>query len=521
MRGKFNIEAQHFLKLAAKNGAVANQIMDTTSLSCPRQARRHRSGIILVVLASAFYLLLSLKTPLHASPQDAEKLGRSAYCGLCHTDIYQQWNASTHHFSSFNNPIYRKVILENVGLEDVATRKFCSGCHDPILKTADLDEIDINSWQANSGITCLACHRMTDIGEKNGDYTIKAPFLHPFALADDPTLHRAHEIMLERSPWLHRNVLSKKSYKQPQFCAACHSLEVPASINGHQDLRILDEYRSWQNSPYAPANSTHQNKGQANCQSCHMPLVPSSDPAAVGGMVHDHSFAAGNTALPVFNRDFDHLNKVEKFLTNNIMSVSLNGVRKEKEGAWATPENIHIEAGDIIELSILVSNTGVGHHFPGGTADSNEAWIAVECLDENGNLLAARGLIEANAPLPENIPRFGVHFVDALGKVTNRGTTTTRAVSKKIDTRIPPGESRVVETTIEIPHIEARPVRMRVSLNWRKYGPEFIAWVFAGRWTSETPITTLSRFEFDLGGTEEIATLNPTQQEWKIDNEND
>jgi len=34
----------------------------------------------------------------------------SQECGRCHRDIYEQWNISSHHFSSFNNQWYRKSI---------------------------------------------------------------------------------------------------------------------------------------------------------------------------------------------------------------------------------------------------------------------------------------------------------------------------------------------------------------------------------------------------------------------------
>src|SRR4029078_11846021 len=34
----------------------------------------------------------------------------SESCGRCHTDIYEQWKSSMHHFSSFNNQWYRKSI---------------------------------------------------------------------------------------------------------------------------------------------------------------------------------------------------------------------------------------------------------------------------------------------------------------------------------------------------------------------------------------------------------------------------
>ncbi|PCI64272.1 MAG: hypothetical protein COB38_12870, partial [Gammaproteobacteria bacterium] len=165
------------------------------------------------MLLSKFFLLsitvlltLSLQQAVAEKTQDpvpAEKLGKSEYCGLCHTEIYQQWNASSHHFSSFNNPIYRKVILSEVGTEDEKTLRFCAGCHDPLLAASNqLSPLDVDSWPANSGITCLSCHRMTNIGEKNGDYIINEPILHPFALADNPSLQKAHEFLLDLTPWL-------------------------------------------------------------------------------------------------------------------------------------------------------------------------------------------------------------------------------------------------------------------------------------------------------------------------------
>ena len=112
------------------------------------------------LLSITVLLILSLQQAVAEKTQDpvpAEKLGKSEYCGLCHTEIYQQWNASSHHFSSFNNPIYRKVILSEVGTEDEKTLRFCAGCHDPLLAASNqLSPLDVDSWPANSGITCLS-----------------------------------------------------------------------------------------------------------------------------------------------------------------------------------------------------------------------------------------------------------------------------------------------------------------------------------------------------------------------------
>ena len=122
---------------------------------------------LLLIIIVSFVIFISLNlSPNRSSTQFAlaatksdtgknipsEKLGSSEYCGHCHTEVFQQWNASAHHFSSFNNPIYRKVALQTLEEKGVETLKFCAGCHDPLpLLSGELDDInkiDLNSWSA-------------------------------------------------------------------------------------------------------------------------------------------------------------------------------------------------------------------------------------------------------------------------------------------------------------------------------------------------------------------------------------
>ncbi len=431
-------------------------------------------------------------------PVPAEKLGKSEYCGLCHTEIYQQWNASSHHFSSFNNPVYRKVVLSEVGTEDEETLRFCAGCHDPLLLAANkLSPLNVNSWPANSGITCLSCHRMTNIGEKNGDYVINEPILHPFALADNPSLQKAHEFLLKLSPWLHRSVMSKPIYKEPEFCATCHTLEVPASINGHTNLKVLDEYRSWSESEYNSASTGHES-GSRKCQDCHMPLFASKDPAATDGMAHSHSFAAGNTTLAAFNQDLEHLEKAQQFLSNGIVELQLLGLRTRHQDPFLSPGEIKVTSNSLVELKLSIFNKAVGHHFPAGTADSNQAWLSLVCVDAEGHVIAQQGNIDTDNRLPDDAVRFGVTFVDAEGNPTNRRTTTTRAVALQDSFLIPPRRSREVQLGFALPPEFQAPLKVKIKLNWRKYDPKFIDWVFDGRPTPPQPITTITELEFEL-----------------------
>src|SRR5262245_33972179 len=124
------------------------------------------------------YFGLSPARPADGRFIPAEGLGNSDYCGACHTDIYQQWSASSHHFSSFNNPFYRRVALHTLERRGRDVLALCAGCHDPLpLLSGELDRLDLKGWTANAGITCLACHRIAEVHGGNGGYTLRAPKL--------------------------------------------------------------------------------------------------------------------------------------------------------------------------------------------------------------------------------------------------------------------------------------------------------------------------------------------------------
>ena len=63
----------------------------------------------------------------------AEYFLQSEACERCHSDIYKQWESSSHHFSSFNNQWYRKSIEYMQEVNGVKQSKWCAGCHDPAL----------------------------------------------------------------------------------------------------------------------------------------------------------------------------------------------------------------------------------------------------------------------------------------------------------------------------------------------------------------------------------------------------
>ena len=90
----------------------------------------------------------------------------SETCGQCHKKIYDEWNASSHHFGSFNNQFYRKAIEYMQDTQGSPQgSKWCAGCHDhAVFFNGRFDkpiktQIDTPEAHAGLGLHQLPCHR--------------------------------------------------------------------------------------------------------------------------------------------------------------------------------------------------------------------------------------------------------------------------------------------------------------------------------------------------------------------------
>src|SRR5207344_161203 len=108
----------------------------------------------------------------------------SATCAKCHKDIYDQWNSSAHHFSSFNNQWYRKSIEYMQDVVGTKPSKWCGGCHDmAVLLTGRMDRPireTIDTPQSQAGIGCLVCHSIVDVKGTmgQGSFVLEYPAMH-------------------------------------------------------------------------------------------------------------------------------------------------------------------------------------------------------------------------------------------------------------------------------------------------------------------------------------------------------
>jgi hypothetical protein len=308
-------------------------------------------------------------------------LAGSFNCGTsgCHTQIVEEWKASMHRHAARNDH-YRaqvKLRIHDVPVKPHAGARFCSACHEPIaVMSGEVDPTGRGiefSENIEEGISCLACHRITEVFDVtgNGSYIMDAPRM---ATDGSSLLTRA---AIRAKPAAHRTELMRPGLREPTFCAACHQLTVGPGIIKSGFFNVQQTYDEWLHTQYAVKSG----KAYKRCQDCHMPLVDSTDPAARAGKHRSHRFPGANTMRPFLDGDKEQLEITQKFLKSGIVTLDLRWDGEVKPSSTA-------------RLIATVTNTGVGHRFPTGTVDMHDIWIELLVDDAAGTRVFASGLID-------------------------------------------------------------------------------------------------------------------------------
>ncbi len=429
------------------------------------------------------------------------KVGAST-CVRCHASIVDQWARSAHRYSSFNNVFYRATI------EDMRTRvgfeksKWCAGCHDPAIMMAGgmTREIEPFSAQAQSGLTCLACHAIDRIHDVtgNGAYNVgdDRPDPYIFAGAKTGPLAFVHDLAVKARPEVHKALMKKPFFATAEFCAACHKVSLDVPVNEYRWIRGQNDYDAWHDTGVAgnAARTFYLPKTPKVCQDCHMPPEPATlgDAAAKGGMVRSHRFLAVNTALPHVRGDRETIERTEAFLRDRKLRLDLVAMRG---------------AGEAADLRVVVRNLGVGHTFPGGTNDSNEGWLHVRVTDpETGALLFESGAIAGDGYVDRDAHFYGAVLVDRHSQRIRRRNAQDIHSAIYANT-IGPGTAQVVRYRFPVPPaLRSRPVRVEVALRWRKFKREYTEFVFAEHRREpvpDLPVSTICETRADVGPGEE------------------
>jgi len=451
-------------------------------------------------------------------------------CKRCHKDIYNQWNSSAHHFSSFNNQWYRKSIEYMQDTVGTKPSKWCGGCHDPaVLYAGKMDtpiKQIVHTPEAQAGLGCMMCHSIADVKSTmgQGDFYLEYPKLHELAASKNPLVRGLHDFIIKLNPEPHRRVFLKPFMKQQtaEFCSSCHKVHLDVPVNHYRWIRGFNEYDNWQASGVSGegARSFYYPAKPQQCADCHMPLVPSNDFGNVAGKVHSHRFPGANTALPTANEDAAQLKATEDFLTSGAVTVDIfalspasvplkAGAAAQRElattfavgeeaegrivpGASSDAEPALVTApldrvqpavrrGDTVRVDVVVRTKRVGHFFPGGTVDAYDTWLELKGVDDKGWTIFWSGMVENDGKGPVEK---GAHFyrslqVDAHGNPINkRNAWATRAV---VYVRlIPPGAADTVHFRMKIPEETSSKITLTARLCYRKFAWFNTQFAFAG-----------------------------------------
>ncbi len=498
---------------------------------------------------------------LNAQKIPSQYFMESDSCKRCHEDIYNQWNSSAHHFSSFNNQWYRKSIEYMQDTVGTKPSKWCGGCHDPaVLYAGKMDtpiKQIVHTPEAQAGLGCMMCHSIAEVKSTMGqaDFYLEYPKLHELAASKNPVVRTLHDFLIKLNPEPHRRVFLKPFMKQQtaEFCSSCHKVHLDVPVNHYRWFRGFNEYDNWQASGVSGegARSFYYPVKPQQCADCHMPLEHSNDMGNVAGNVHSHRFPGANTALPTANEDPAQLKSTEDFLTSGALTVDIFALSRESDVAAvksmtsktaaigdqelsttfavgeeaetkiAPSSNPNAEAvpvtaplnrvqagvrrGDTVRVDVVVRTKRVGHFFPGGTVDAYDTWLELKGVDDKGQTIFWSGMAADDGKGPVEK---GAHFyrslqVDGHGNPINkRNAWSTRAV---VYVRlIPPGAADTVHFRMKVPEKTSGKITLTSRLLYRKFSWWNTQFSFAGeheknqeKSVNDTVVADLVTSDFD------------------------
>lgn len=384
-------------------------------------------------------------------------------CDNCHADIAAQWRSSAHSIGSFNNPIYRFAVDRMRADVSREKSRFCGGCHDiALMVDGAMDAaVEPTDKRAHAGITCRACHSIAHTRpDGNASYTLTSEAIPVPVPGDKESLARH----IERS--------ALPPLRTAGLCVSCHRAFLDETTGNAHHMTGQDDATPFQRSVFAGSRIHRIDDpiAEQDCRGCHMPLeeAPLGDAAATNGKVASHRFLGAHTWLAAMRGDNEQLKRIETMLRGSVSidvaaAICADGSRAlPADGARVTP-------GERLVLDVVLRSLRVGHRFPGGVMDAQDAWVEVTVHDARGKLLAEAGREHAKSGADPSAHRLRALVAGDDGMpLLERQTHKFRAVV--FNHTLAPRDAAVVEFAFDVPQAlakEALPLRVHARLRHR------------------------------------------------------
>ncbi len=427
----------------------------------------------------------------------------------CHSEIVAAWSSSAHRFSGLDNPWYRKTYEEMKRQAGAVPARWCSGCHTPGLLTAGLEQPNEAMSAAAAAVSCTACHLVSRVNSSMGqaDSELEAP--PPGALAASPD---GRELL---DPRLHRRTYGKPLLATAELCSTCHKAAADRPVNGGHFLNVMNDYDPWQansSSGQGITQSIHFPEPRT-CADCHMPLIPSKDPAARGGRIHSHRFAAANTGLPALHGDAEQLRQVIEYLKAGQVGVDIFAMGKGRPpgaGPESRAERLEhlyaplnrlraaVRRGESTRFDVVLRTHGVGHLFPAGKNVFKDCWVELKAVDSRGRTVFWSGKADESCELDPGAHRVSSLWVDVNGQPVE-GYEVWKSHARIYTQAVEPNTGFVVRFRVPVPADAGDMLTLTARVQYRKFRLAFTRWVFAGDARApRLPIVTMAEDSLTL-----------------------
>ena len=402
------------------------------------------------------------------------------YCGHCHQAAYAQWRQSAH-ANSFRAPWYVKNVNLLIKGKGIEYARHCEGCHNPIALTsgAMTQNSPVNRKFDADGITCTVCHSIQKVDTRGtGSYVMGVPAV--MVDADGKPIYGEvsdKEILahLDR----HAKAVMKDFYSTSEFCGACHKAALPRMLNDYKWQRAIFLSDEWQQASFGKQSPLpfYVKPQVSTCQTCHMAeeAIEQPDYGTEQGKLMSHRWLGANTVLSKYYGYDEQLQKTIAFLQNGVLNVDLFGIERNG-GRLVAPlgtEPFDIAAGDVLTVSVVIQNKGIGHTLVPEQRDFYECWVEFQARDAAGNTLMDSGAVGQDGALDPTAHSFTNRLVNIRGTLNDlHQVWDTRVIA--YNNTIQSGRSQIVRYKFKVPENASGPITVTAKVNYRRFNQHFI-----------------------------------------------
>ena len=435
-------------------------------------------------------------------------------CLGCHQDTHAAWSQSLHR-NAAREPFYREsvdILLRTRGIEFT---RHCESCHTPVALFAGVLTKDAPRQHApfteldDEGVTCTVCHSITEARlNGTGSFTIRRPAL--LAREDGtPTFGNFTDEQILADVPGHKRAVMRPLLRTPEFCATCHKVDAPPSLNGYKHIRGFSAYDEWQQSgaSHEVVSPYYRAEQRTDCRGCHMPKIESlQDRAAKSGVISSHQWLGANTAAPLFYGQTKQVEATRQFLSANVIDADIFTLKRESTGEMfrelANVNPLQLKRGEELTAEVVIANRKAAHSFAPEVRDLYEIWVAFEAVDDKGKIIFRSGFLKPGEILDESAHVYKNILLDEQARVITRHQIWLMSVVP-YNNAIPAGRSDIARFRFRVP-ADWKPgnssgITLKATVNYRRFTQEYTDYVLGRQKKKLTiPIVRMAETEVRL-----------------------